>query len=165
AVPGLAASSASREGPFYLKHGEDKGDHIFVDDEYNITGMIDWEFASAEPKELAFSSPCMMWPVGDFYDGKNNLAEEEVELACIFDSCGRGDLARCVRDGRRWQRLSFVLGGDTPRDEAEFESLFEGLRSSFADDKEDVSYKEWKQKALDTFARDNRQLKKLLTQE
>ncbi|KAK4442577.1 hypothetical protein QBC34DRAFT_282140, partial [Podospora aff. communis PSN243] len=74
-----------------LKHYDDKGDHILVDDEYNITGVIDWEFASAEAKELlAFSSPCMMWPVGKFYDGDNSLAEDEVRFAAIFEQRGRG---------------------------------------------------------------------------
>ena len=35
---------------FYLRHFEDKGDHILVDSDYNITGIIDWEFASTEMK-------------------------------------------------------------------------------------------------------------------
>ena len=29
---------------FFLEHGEDKGDHILVDDDFTITGIIDWEF-------------------------------------------------------------------------------------------------------------------------
>lgn len=33
------------DGPFFLKHMDDKGDHILVDDEYNITGIIDWIYA------------------------------------------------------------------------------------------------------------------------
>lgn len=59
ALPALI-SSETNEGPFYLKHYDDNGDHILVDDDCNITGIIDWEFASAEAKDLAFSSPCMM---------------------------------------------------------------------------------------------------------
>lgn len=41
-------SPESNEGPFYLKHYDDKGDHILVDDDFNITGIIDREFASVE---------------------------------------------------------------------------------------------------------------------
>ena len=63
-LPKFVANSVSREGPFYLKHYDDKGDHILVDEEHNITGVIDWEFTSTESKELAFSSLCMMWLVG-----------------------------------------------------------------------------------------------------
>ncbi|KAF6814456.1 glucan 1,3-beta-glucosidase [Colletotrichum sojae] len=154
-IPELAASSSSTHGPFYLKHYDDKGDHILIDDEYNITGIIDWEFASAEPKELAFSSPCMTSPVGDFYDGKNNLAEEELELARILEERGREDLSRCVLDGRRWQRFTFFLGGGIPSDKDEFESLFNGLRTCFSDAEDGAPYEDWKKAALVSFADDD----------
>jgi hypothetical protein len=49
-LPGLTARSESRNGPFYLKQYDDKGDHILVDEEHNITGIIDWEFASLKPR-------------------------------------------------------------------------------------------------------------------
>lgn len=127
ALPDLVAESASREGPFYLKHYDDKGDHILVDDDYNITGIIDWEFASAEAKELAFSSPCMMWPVGDFYDGSNALSEDEVRFAAAFGRRGRGDLAELVRRGRRWQRFLFFLGGGVPWEYGRIRAAFPGF--------------------------------------
>lgn len=31
-------------GPWYIKHGEDKGDHFLVDEERNLCGVIDWEW-------------------------------------------------------------------------------------------------------------------------
>lgn len=62
----LSLVSSSDSHQFFLKHFEDKGVHILVDEDYRITGIIDWEFASAEVKRLAFSSPCMLWPVGSF---------------------------------------------------------------------------------------------------
>ncbi|PKX95431.1 phosphotransferase family protein [Aspergillus novofumigatus IBT 16806] len=34
----------AKTNQFYLKHADDKGDHILVDDDYNITGVIDWEW-------------------------------------------------------------------------------------------------------------------------
>ena len=45
---------AADEGPFYLKHADDKGDHILVDDEFNVTGIIDWSFARPLPAYDAF---------------------------------------------------------------------------------------------------------------
>ncbi|KAF2152266.1 hypothetical protein K461DRAFT_143941 [Myriangium duriaei CBS 260.36] len=30
------------DGRFHLKHVDDKGDHILVDDDYNVTGVVDW---------------------------------------------------------------------------------------------------------------------------
>ncbi|KAK7393858.1 hypothetical protein QQX98_013359, partial [Neonectria punicea] len=151
-LPRLIAGSSSREGPFYLTHYDAKGDHILVDPEHNITGIIDWEFASFEAKELAFSSPCMMWPVGDFYDGSNSLAEDELKFAAIFEQRGRADMGKLVREGRLWQRYLFFLGGGIPSDMTELGSLFEGLYKSFfasAEKDEDVvPYETWRQDAL-----------------
>lgn len=167
ALPELIAKSASRVGPFYLKHYDDKGDHILIDDKYNITGLIDWEFASAEAKELAFSAPCMMWPVGQFYDGDNSLAEDEVHFATIFEQRGRRDLGETVRGGRRWQRYLFFVGGGIPGDMAEFEPLFQGLRRSFVgEDRTAIpSYADWKVGALGEFAKGDAQLQTLVQDE
>ena len=168
ALPELVADSASCAGPFYLKRYDDKGDHLLVDEEYNITGVIDWEFASAEGKELAFSSPCMMWPVGKFYDGSNVLAVDEERFAAVFEKRGRADMAAIVRGGRRWQRYLFFLGGGIPRDMAEFEPLFQGLRKTFLGEGEQNSvseYQEWKQKALAEFAKGDAKLQALMRNE
>ncbi|KAJ3489271.1 hypothetical protein NLG97_g6035 [Lecanicillium saksenae] len=99
ALPGLVRDSVSRKGPFYLRHYDDKGDHILVDDDYNITGIIDWEWASAEAKEMAFSSPCMLWSVADFFDGQNALSPDETAFADMFAHSGRADMADMVRGG------------------------------------------------------------------
>ena len=102
--------SPSMNEKFFLMHPDDKGDHILIDDSYQIIGILDWEWAQTVPKELAFSSPCMMWPVGDFYDGLNTLSDDEVRFAGIFAERGRGDLANYVRAGRKSQRLFSLLG-------------------------------------------------------
>lgn len=139
-----------------------------MDDQYNITGLIDWEFASAEAKELAFSSPCMMWPVGDFYDGSNSLAADEQRFTAIFEERGRTDIGNIVRQSRRWQRYLFFLGGGIPRDLAELKSLFDGLRKSFAGEEEEaaiVPYDIWRQDALAEFAKGDGQLRTLVRDE
>lgn len=156
-VDTLIDSSTSRSGPFYLKHQDDKGDHILVDDDYNITGIIDWEFASAEAKELAFTSPCMMWPVGTFYEGHNDLSKDEICFADMFASRGRKDLSEMVSKGRQWQRFLFFLGG-IPNDKADFEALFQGLRRTFVSlgGPDICTYEEWKEMALKTYSADVR---------
>ncbi|CAN8105502.1 unnamed protein product [Discula destructiva] len=92
---------------FFLKHPDDKGDHIFVKYAFDIIGIIDWEWAQIVSKAEAFCAPCMMWPVGDFYSGSNELAADELRLASIFLEKERDDLASYVKDGRRFQRLFF----------------------------------------------------------
>lgn len=61
------------DGRSYLRHADDKGDHLLVDADYNITGIIDWEWAYTASKSEAFKSPIMLLPVADFYDGENGI--------------------------------------------------------------------------------------------
>ncbi|KUL84327.1 hypothetical protein ZTR_06280 [Talaromyces verruculosus] len=60
------------DGRFYLRHADNKGDHIFLDDDYDITGILDWEWAHTDTKSAAFNSPVMLLPVAEFYDGTIN---------------------------------------------------------------------------------------------
>ncbi|KAH9217417.1 hypothetical protein DL95DRAFT_386565 [Leptodontidium sp. 2 PMI_412] len=83
-----------------------------------------------DSKELAFSSPCMVWPVGKFYEGNNDLAEDEIRFDAIFDARGREDIGDMVRRGRQLQRFLYFMGGGISEDREEFESLFMGLRKS-----------------------------------
>ena len=145
-------------GPgFFVKHFEDKGDHILVDADFNITGIIDWEFASAEPKALAFSTPCMLWPVREFYEGKNELSAEEIEFAEMFKARGRDDISKIVRESRKIQRFTFFNGGGVSREQEEFQSLFTGLRAAWvAEDEHLSSYEGWKRDAMERHVGDDR---------
>lgn len=71
----------------------------------------------------------MMWPVGDFHDGKNELSQDELIFAEIFRQRGREDIADIVIRGRPWQRSLFFLGG-LPKEREEFDGLFRGLKGS-----------------------------------
>jgi hypothetical protein len=145
----------NNDAGFFLKHFDDKGDHLLVDEDFNLTGVIDWEFTSAEPKAHAFSSPCMLWPVRDFYDGKNDLSPEETEFANIFERRGRQDMAHLVRDGRKMQRYQFYNGGGVSRNQDEFEALFQGLRASWAAEHDQLEpFQDWKDEALHMYAGD-----------
>jgi hypothetical protein len=63
---------------FYLKHGDEKGDQILVDNEFNITGIIDWEWAQTDSKSAAFNSPIVLLPVTGFYEGADYIGKDEV---------------------------------------------------------------------------------------
>jgi hypothetical protein len=67
-------SSPKQGNHFYLKHPDDKGDHILVNDCSYIVGVIDWKWAQTVSRAEAFCSPCTLWPVAKFYEGSNELA-------------------------------------------------------------------------------------------
>ncbi|KAG6095823.1 hypothetical protein E4U30_002017 [Claviceps sp. LM220 group G6] len=142
---------------FFLKHADDKGDHILVNEDFDIVGIIDWECCQTAPREEAFSSPQMMWPVKAFYDGSNELTEEELLLARVFRERGREDLASCVLHGRKVQRLLFVLGPlVVDEDKSTLAGLFMGLKRAFDEpdcktDGQGVEdeWEAWKAKALE----------------
>ncbi|KAG6290459.1 hypothetical protein E4U09_004410 [Claviceps aff. purpurea] len=125
------ATTAEKGGEkFFLKHAD--GDHILVNDDFDIVGIIDWEWCQTASREQAFSSPCMMWPISAFYNGSNELTEEELLLACVFRERGREDLASCVLHGRKVQRLLFALDPLTAYEDSKtLSSLFIGLKRAF----------------------------------
>lgn len=57
--------------------------------------------------------PSMMWLAAKFYTGSRELAADELQLAAIFREKGREDLAVCVVEGRKAQRLFFALGPES----------------------------------------------------
>ncbi|OAX80640.1 hypothetical protein ACJ72_05018 [Emergomyces africanus] len=131
-IPDLVASTNSREGgPFYLKHFCETDDHIMVDDDGNITAIIDWSSSSIKSKEFAFSSPPMLWPTRCFINGENALSPAELEFADIYRRRGRPDMADIVLGGRRLQRFLYSLGDSWTADQREFEAMFLGLRKAF----------------------------------
>lgn len=132
---------------FFLKHPDDKGDHILVNDSFDILGVIDWEWTWTAPKAEAFCSPCMMWPVAEFYNGSNELAADELRLATVFIERGREDLANYVLNGRKVQRFLFGLGPERSfLDMETIPRLFMGLQRAF--NLEDEEWETWKSKAL-----------------
>ena len=150
------------EGPFFLKHPDDKGDHLLVDEDGNITGIIDWEWAHTAPAALAFNSPLVLLPVAEFYDGKNNLGEQEVEFAHILDHKGHTELASAVRGGRMQHRFAFCCGYDLA-DWDGFVGLFKGFRD-IVDVDAGLNWDEWKVIALDRYRAD-KGLGKLIAEE
>ena len=73
---------------------------------------------------------------GRFYEGSNELSDEEVRFANIYSDRGRDDLAQCVVHGRNVQRFSFAPGpaSGAHGDRKTFMNLFDGLRRAFKSD-------------------------------
>jgi hypothetical protein len=99
---------------FCLRHQDDKGDHILINGKLDIVGIIDWEWSKVVGRSFAFAAPIMLLPLA-FDEGDNELSKDEEDLAEIFESLGRPDMALCVRNGRVFHRISFILdSGDRP---------------------------------------------------
>ncbi|GKU10534.1 udp-n-acetylmuramate--l-alanine ligase [Fusarium langsethiae] len=145
---------------FYLTHADDKGDHILVDEDFNVTGIIDWEWAHTASPAHAFNSPIGFLPVTDFYRGRNDLGDDEVVFARLLEEKGHRDLARFVQNGRLQHRFAFCCGYDLA-DWDGFLGLFRGLRDAVGVD-EGLEWDEWKIAALQRY-QDDSGLQLLLT--
>ncbi|KAB8356554.1 hypothetical protein FH972_024136 [Carpinus fangiana] len=140
-VPAIS-QSVNTDGRFYLMHPDDKGDHILVDEHFNITGIIDWEWAHTFPMEAAFNSPTAFLDVQEFYSGNNDLSDDERSFAQILENKGSADLAQAVRLGRLQHRFAFCCNGDL-EDWSGFVGLFKALRNAARVD-EDLEWDDWK---------------------
>nr|XP_018264475.1 uncharacterized protein I303_02642 [Kwoniella dejecticola CBS 10117]OBR86633.1 hypothetical protein I303_02642 [Kwoniella dejecticola CBS 10117] len=97
-------------GPFYIKHDDDRFDHIRANEDGTLTGILDWEWAYTTNKEEAFASPAGFVPDAEYRSGQNDcLSTREVALADAYIALGREDLATCVRNGRKYHRLINLL--------------------------------------------------------
>lgn len=138
---------------FYLKHADDKGDHILVDDDFNITGIIDWEWAHTAPPAHAFNSPIGLLPVGDFYDGVNELGANEIVFAKLLEEKdSRSNIAKNVWTGRLQHRFTFCCGYDLA-DWNGFLGLFRGLRDAAGIDS-GLDWDAWRRTALRRYKND-----------
>lgn len=150
-VPAVCKSSEGGQ-KFFLKHADDKGDHILVDEKYNITGIIDWEWAHTFPMEVSFISPIAFLAVSAFYSGDNDLSEDEISFAQFLEEKKSPDLAQIVREGRIQHRFTFCCNYDLS-DWSGFLGLFKGLRSIIGVD-DGLEWADWKDIALIRYVQD-----------
>lgn len=160
-VPRVLPSVRHDHG-FYLKHADDKGDHILVDEHFNITGIIDWEWASNASPAHAFNSHIGFFPGADFYDSKNTLGDDEIVFAQLLQGKGRQDLAQFVLDGRLQHRFIFCCGYDLS-DWDGFLGLFRGLKDAVGADS-DLEWDGWRAVVLQRY-KDDPGLQTLLTRQ
>jgi hypothetical protein len=152
-IPHVVPLQDSNRQSFYLKHADDKGDHILVDGNHNITAILDWEWAYTAPEALAFNSPIGILPVAEFYDGRNTLGKEEKWLAEAFEERGERELAQAVENGRVQHFYAFCCGYDLS-DWKGFLGLFRGLRDAVSVDS-GLDWEEWRKVALERYRDDH----------
>jgi hypothetical protein len=52
-----------------LKHVDDYGDHILVDEQLNITGIIEWQMARVVPRQETFGPSLVTADMNALYNG------------------------------------------------------------------------------------------------
>ncbi|KAK9776979.1 putative Aminoglycoside phosphotransferase domain-containing protein [Seiridium cardinale] len=102
------AQLSDPEDRFFLKHVDDKGDHLMVDEDLNITGIIDWQMARIVPRREAFAPSLVSADMGALCDGKVSLSEKDVALSNALREKGPG-LADYMRD-EKVRRFFWGLG-------------------------------------------------------
>ncbi|KAK7402965.1 hypothetical protein QQX98_011275 [Neonectria punicea] len=84
---------------FFLKHVDDKGDHLMVDEDLNITGIIDWQMARIVPRREAFALSLVSADMRALCDGEVSLSTKDVALSNALREKA-ADLASHMRDER-----------------------------------------------------------------
>ncbi|WVQ79860.1 hypothetical protein IAT38_001960 [Cryptococcus sp. DSM 104549] len=121
------AELAREETEFFVKHGEDWLKQYLSDDEGNITGVVDWEWAYVTTKSEAFCAQHEL-ASSDLHGMARlgpSLTEAELLLISAYERFGRPDLADCVRHGRLYQCLAYVVNSCTDPDVGDVNRLRE----------------------------------------
>ncbi|OAQ98148.1 hypothetical protein LLEC1_03071 [Akanthomyces lecanii] len=146
--------AADEEPTFFLKHVDDKGDHLLVDEHFNITGIIDWQGARVVPRQEAFGYSLVSADMGLLCSGKAGLGASDAAFAAASRVAAiRGG----VGDDDKVRRYMWGLGS-----EAEWKHalpLAERLLEMFG---VEMSWAEWKQEAVTAHYAGDARLRALL---
>ncbi|KAH7304672.1 hypothetical protein B0I35DRAFT_382249 [Stachybotrys elegans] len=119
--------SEHNSGPFFLKHADDKGDHILVDDNFRITGIIDWTFAKVVPAYEAFGPSLVSANNTDLFSGNAGLSPEDRILGQRL----RSELDFCFFDSDEMRRFLFGLGMGLALSKREAIATFQAIVKTF----------------------------------
>ncbi|KAF7854712.1 hypothetical protein EAF04_010281 [Stromatinia cepivora] len=102
---------------FYLKHVDDKGDHFLVDEQLNITGVIDWQMACIVPRNEAFGPSIDTVNMKDLCSGKFSLSPDDLALADILHKRGFSGLPG-IMDDEKIRRYFWGLANEPKWEDA-----------------------------------------------
>ncbi|KAL0932403.1 uncharacterized protein CTRU02_213356 [Colletotrichum truncatum] len=75
-----ATQLSDTEDRFFLRHVDDKGDHLLVDEDSSITGIIDWQMARIVPRREAFAPSLVSADMSALCNGVVSLSAADVAL-------------------------------------------------------------------------------------
>lgn len=137
------------EDTFFLKHVDDKGDHILVDEESNITGIIDWHMARVVPRREAFALSLVSADMRALCNGQVSLSANDIAFRNALGEKGSG-LASHAGD-EKVRRFFWGLGLESKW--AYALPLAKAILEVFGVEQ---GWDEWKEGALKRYAGDER---------
>jgi len=122
----LESLPPNESGPFFLRHVDSRDANFLVDDEYNITSIIDWELALVTAKSSAFQSPLLLYDLDELYHkGLSTPSEDEKRLSKFLrEERGSIELFEMAEQKLHF-RVEQVIEAD-PGDRINFERVFSG---------------------------------------
>nr|XP_031859377.1 uncharacterized protein CI109_005218 [Kwoniella shandongensis]KAA5526449.1 hypothetical protein CI109_005218 [Kwoniella shandongensis] len=147
----------SVEEKCFVKHADDKLSQYMLSKDGHVEGLIDWEWAYVTTKSEAFATPLGLYHSVSFYNGSNTLTVEENLLIQAHETNNRPDLAHCVRNGRRYQRLKDAMRYDRP--EGIRLGTINALREAFLGKEAGTGYEslfEWGNVVMDKYREDQK---------
>ncbi|KAI0393385.1 hypothetical protein F5Y17DRAFT_466935 [Xylariaceae sp. FL0594] len=127
---------------FFLKHVDDKGDHMLVDEgTLDITGIIDWQMARVVPPREAFGPSLVTADKGSLCGGRVSLSADDIALR---DALGATVLLGLALE-REWSDAALPLA--------------EALLKSFGFGED---WSTWRERALAEYASTDVRLQRLL---
>lgn len=105
-------------GQLFLKHVDDKDDHLLVDAEFNITGIIDWLFARAVPAAEAFGPSYVTVELASLYSSGTGVTDDGRLLAKALNDRGADVLASFAEGNEIMRRVHNGLASGLTKDEA-----------------------------------------------
>ncbi|KAL7955738.1 hypothetical protein V8C34DRAFT_326895 [Trichoderma compactum] len=99
-VSQLAEPGGETKSPekFFLKHVDDKANHLPVDDDLHITGIIDWQMARVVPRCEAFGPSLITADMDALCTGKVSLSADDVALTDALRQTGLSWMTSSVVD-------------------------------------------------------------------
>jgi aminoglycoside phosphotransferase (APT) family kinase protein len=112
-VQQLCPPAPTARETFFLKHIDDKGDHLMVDEDLNIVGVIDWQMARIGPANEAFGPSLVTADMKSLCGGKNGLGPKDKLLADMLRRKGASKLANIMSANDKVRRFMWGLGAET----------------------------------------------------
>lgn len=140
----------NESGPFFVRHVDSRDANFLVDEEYNITGIIDWELAVVTSKGAAFQSPLLMYNLAELYHkGLSTPSEDEKRLSKILqEEKGASELSALAEQKLHF-RVDQVIEAD-PWERQHFLRVFSGWWK-VANGGETFDWDTWYKQALDKY--------------